>query len=249
MRAQAPATLSNDVITFGFATIAHTNSSYHRWLKADGTYVDITTDLVADNEDLGPIAPESGGWSYVQQTSTAGQITFVPNNAGSGSYLLSLTFQTTTTGIATEGVTVSNGNFAIRSSQFGIGPVNLSTRTFLAATGPTIAGFVINGTSNRFVLIRAVGPGLAAFGVPNTASTMGLSLYSSTTLLGSGVNWSATAATTALYANAFSIAGGFALTPGQTDSCLLLELAPGAYTSQMTAAAGGNAMIEVYFLP
>jgi hypothetical protein len=45
------------------------------------------------------------------------------------------------------------------------------------------------------------------------------------------------------------MAGAFALTPGQGDACLVVELPPGSYTAEMNAAGGGNALIEIYFLP
>jgi hypothetical protein len=47
-------------------------------------------------------------------------------------------------------------------------------------------------------------------------------------------------------------AGAFALPPGSRDAAVILTLAPGAYTAQVTAAEGigtGTALIELYELP
>mgnify|MGYP003345191831 CR=1 FL=1 len=44
-------------------------------------------------------------------------------------------------------------------------------------------------------------------------------------------------------------AGAFALPAGSKDAVLLLTLAPGAYTAQMSGTSGGVGMIEVYQLP
>ena len=46
-------------------------------------------------------------------------------------------------------------------------------------------------------------------------------------------------------------AGAFTLTAGAADSALLVSLAPGLYTAQVTSADGttGTALIEFYELP
>jgi hypothetical protein len=45
--------------------------------------------------------------------------------------------------------------------------------------------------------------------------------------------------------------GAFAFTSGSADSALLLDLAPGVYTAQVSSAAGGTgiALVEVYTVP
>jgi len=257
--AQAPDSLADTVFSFDvYAQMAdHDRFIYHRWLKADGTYVTLTSDIIhtAGNLDLGPLNLGAGNWTYFRDSSTAGRIVFTDTSSRGSSDSYGLTFSNPTSGSIVNllggisGALYGIGTFSLRPSQFGVGPVNLSTRTFLSANGATIAGFVIGGTVSRYVLFRAVGPGLTSFGLTNTAANPGISVNNSTGPVASAPNWSATTFTTAMYQNLFAIFGAFPLNPGQGDACLLLELPPSAYTAQMTAAGGGNALIEVYFLP
>jgi len=124
--------------------------------------------------------------------------------------------------------------------------VNLAAR---AATGAganiLTAGFVIGPGANKTVLVRAVGPALRAFGVTGTLADPVLTLLgpdSSTRVAAANDNWSAADAT------AFSAAGAFTLPPGSSDAAIVAQLAPGAYTAQVTGAANstGVALVEIY---
>ena len=254
--AQAPATLSNVVLEYNVYSPMDDHRTYlcNLWLKSDGTYLTITDDVSRASVDLGPLANGNGYWAYTQDSQTTGELTFdanaVPSGPNSGTYLL--TFSTPTTGSMENAVigAMAYGSFTLRPSQFGAGLSNLSTRTFLTPGAPTIAGFVLPGAESRFVLIRAVGPGLSNFGVSNPAGPMGILAYNgSGSVIGGAADWTATSSTTAMYQNLFAMAGAFALTPGQGDACLVVELPPGSYTAEMNAAGGGNALIEIYFLP
>jgi len=251
--AQAPTALSEVVFEFTvYSPMAgHYTFTYSRWLKADGTYVTITDDVSDVEDDLGPLAPGSGNWTYLQDSPTTAQITFSDSSASPDSIVYALTFATSNSGFLNnvQGQLLASGTFKVRPSQFGVGPTNISTRTFLTLGASTIAGFVIGGAENRFVLFRAVGPGLSSFGVSNTATKMGVTVFNSAGQVGTSVDWSATSLTTSMYQNLFAIAGAFPLVPEQGDACLVIELPPGAYTALATSAAGGNALIEVYFLP
>lgn len=135
----------------------------------------------------------------------------------------------------------------IYSSRLG----NISTRG-LAATGSDamIAGTVVEGTAAKQFLVRAVGPGLSRFGVQNVVSDPVLSVYdSSGRLIQSNTGWS-TNLNFGTIATAAQSVGAFDLTPAAKDSALLLTLNPGAYTFQVTNAAGtmGNALVEAYDL-
>jgi hypothetical protein len=125
--------------------------------------------------------------------------------------------------------------------------VNVSVLKQLG-TGLT-AGFVIDGTSTKKVLIRAVGPtiGAAPFNVPGAVADPQLTLFSGQTSIGSNDNWGGTAELTA----AFAQVGAFALPAGSRDAAVLATLSPGSYTVQVSGVGGttGTAIVEVYEVP
>ncbi len=129
--------------------------------------------------------------------------------------------------------------------------VNLSCRARVG-TGADIliAGFVIQGTEPRRLLIRAVGPTLGSLGVAGVLADPKLEVIAagSTTPIASNDNWEAS------LAPVFTSVGAFALAPGSRDAALVMTLGPGSYTVQVSgvgtgAAAQGVAIVEVYDLP
>jgi hypothetical protein len=130
---------------------------------------------------------------------------------------------------------------------------NLSTRAPVSPGNPLIGGFVItaaDGTSTQRVLIRGVGPGIAKFGVTNVLADPVLKVYNSAgALVATSDNWSSTDGTAA----AATASGAFALDAGSKDAALLLTLAPGGYTFEITAAPGtpvsGEALADIYAAP
>jgi cyclophilin family peptidyl-prolyl cis-trans isomerase len=127
--------------------------------------------------------------------------------------------------------------------------VNVSARTQVGTGGDIlIAGFVIGGTTSKTVLIRGIGPSLTGFGVTGVLTDPKLQLYSGTTLLRENDDWGGE---TQLAAAAASV-GAFPLANGASkDAALLLTLAPGSYTAQVSGAGGGTgvALVEVYEVP
>ncbi len=129
--------------------------------------------------------------------------------------------------------------------------VNLSCRARVGLDDKImIAGFAIAGTGSKRVLIRAVGPTLGTLGVTGTLADPKLDLI----LQGTGVTVATNDNWDPLLAPTFSSVGAFALTPGSRDAALVANLAPGAYTVQVSgagtgAAAQGVAIVEVYELP
>jgi len=127
--------------------------------------------------------------------------------------------------------------------------LNLSTR---AATGSAentlIAGVVLSGTTSKRMLFRAVGPGLVPFGVSGVLARPTLTLFRESQVLASNTDWT-TAPDSATLPLASSTVGAFAMAAG--DSALILTLAPGSYTAQVSGPEGatGVALIEVYELP
>ena len=129
--------------------------------------------------------------------------------------------------------------------------INISSRSQVGTGGNIlIAGFVIGGTTSMTVLIRASGPGLAQFGVSGVLPDPALNLYrsganGSSALVESNVGWQ----NDPLIASTAATVGAFSWgTLPTNDSALLVTLAPGAYTAQVSGATGdtGVALVEVY---
>ena len=136
--------------------------------------------------------------------------------------------------------------------------VNLSARS-TASSGQTtlIGGFVVSGTAAKRVLIRGVGPTLASYGVSAYMPNPTLSLYdANSVLLAQNTNWNnpttvtsgQPAASAAALILAASQAGAFPFNSGSADSAIIVTLAPGTYSAQVTGTAG-TALVEVYELP
>ena len=126
--------------------------------------------------------------------------------------------------------------------------VNVSARNRVG-TGDDIliAGFNISGAGGpKPLLIRAVGPGLAALGVPGTLADPKLEIFD-----GNGAKVVENDSWNASLAAVFSSVGAFALPAGSRDAALVVSLAPGSYTAQLSGVGGltGDAIIEVYELP
>ncbi len=128
--------------------------------------------------------------------------------------------------------------------------VNLSARARVG-TGDavTIPGLVIaEGAGTRRLLVRAAGPALNAFGVSGLLEDPSIRVVNTAgTLLAANDNWGSgdLASLTAVTGSV----GAFAF-PGEDslDSALVVELAPGAYTVQVSGNGGtsGVALVEVY---
>lgn len=127
--------------------------------------------------------------------------------------------------------------------------LNISTRaTAGSAENTLIAGVVVTGSAPKRVLIRAVGPGLTPFGVTGVLAQPTLTLYSGSTAVGANTGWSTSVDAAAITAASAQV-GGFGM--AAADSAMIVTLAPGNYTAQVTGpgAATGVALIELYELP
>jgi hypothetical protein len=129
--------------------------------------------------------------------------------------------------------------------------INIATRA-TAGTGDNslIAGFVISGVVPKRVLIRGVGPTLASFGLTGVLARPQLSVSSGATVLAQNADWSTSPDAAAIAAGATQV-GAFAFGATSLDAALIVYLAPGAYTAQVSGAGNttGVALIEVYELP
>ena len=131
--------------------------------------------------------------------------------------------------------------------------INLSTRANVG-TGENIliAGFVVNGTVSRRILVRGIGPTLRNFGLgPNAvlADPQLKLLNASGATLATNDNW-ASGDNAAYIASASTAAGAFPLANGSADSAIIIMLAPGSYTAQLSGVGTTNntgiALLEVY---
>jgi uncharacterized delta-60 repeat protein len=125
---------------------------------------------------------------------------------------------------------------------------NISTRG-RAGTGEDvlIAGFVVSGTAPRPVLVRAIGPALTPLGVTGALADSQLALFSGSTKIAESDNWGVEPHSIEIAA-ASSQVGAFALPLSGKDAALLVTLAPGSYTAQVSGQnnTSGVALVEVY---
>lgn len=122
--------------------------------------------------------------------------------------------------------------------------VNLSTRAEVE-TGDqvSIAGFIIEGTSPKRIVLRAIGPSLASFGIANALPDPVLELHASDqTLIASNDNWQDS--------NAADITATGLAPTNPLESAMVETLDPGSYTAVMSGKNGttGIGLVEVYDL-
>jgi hypothetical protein len=127
--------------------------------------------------------------------------------------------------------------------------VNLSTRTVIAFLGDTFAlGFNISGPDRATLLIRGIGPALTGFGLSTALTNPRLEVNSGSTVIAANEGWDRSGTDAAQIAAAAASVGAFALRPGSADTAVLLTLAPGAYTVNLSGLNGatGDVLAEVY---
>jgi hypothetical protein len=123
---------------------------------------------------------------------------------------------------------------------------NLSVRSSAGNGAQTlIAGFAIEGSGTKAVLLRGDGPALAQFGVAGELPDPVLGLFGATgEELASNSEWGGSPALSGV----FSQVGAFALPADSLDAALYLPLDAGPYTAQVSSTSGdtGVALVEVY---
>jgi hypothetical protein len=142
--------------------------------------------------------------------------------------------------------------------------VNISARAFVGtASNLLIGGFVVTGTGEETLLIRADGPALTGFGVSGALANPALTLVNASGgVIGTNIGWGNASvvgggavaagplATVVLPATSatFSKVGAFALSSGSADSAFLVSLPPGSYTAEVSGVNNGTgvALIEIY---
>jgi len=127
--------------------------------------------------------------------------------------------------------------------------VNLSARANVGTGGNVlIAGFVINGSGTKSVLVRGVGPTLALdpYDITGALANPQLTLVDSAT--DATVVTAAAWGGTATLSSAFTQVGAFSLAANSADSATLQTLAVGGYTSLVSGvnSSTGVALVEIY---
>ena len=128
---------------------------------------------------------------------------------------------------------------------------NVSARALVGSGARVlIAGFVIDGTTPKTVLVRGIGPALAAFGVAGALLDPQLVLNRGNAVVASNDDWWRGTGLQ-LLPPVFANVGAFALVNGSRDAALVVTLEPGAYTATVSGAEGstGVALVEVYETP
>ena len=206
----------------------------------------------------GALVLENSGWTSAPGVAAAiaqtGAFPFAANGGADaaavatlapGSYSMQVVDRTGTGGIALAEVYDAGDAASARLT-------NLSSRgTVGTGANAFIGGLVISGNAPKRLLVRGVGPALAKFGVTGALADPLVGVYdSSGRLLASNDNWSALGATAEL-ADASAQVGAFVLDAGSKDAALIVLLAPGAYSVQVSGVGGGTgtALLEVYELP
>jgi len=127
---------------------------------------------------------------------------------------------------------------------------NLSSRALTGSgEGAHVAGFVIDGTKGKTLLIRGVGPSLSSYGISNVVADPVLKVYDADGReLASNDDWG-TSSNPAEIRSAFQTVGAFSLAEGSKDAALLINLSPGHYTAHLSSQSTGVSLLEVYELP
>jgi hypothetical protein len=161
-----------------------------------------------------------------------------------GAYTVQVSGAGNTTGVALAEVYEVSSN--------GTRLINISTRAPVG-TGSNILipGFVIGGSGNEELLVRADGPSLTSFGVTGVLAQPSLTVINNTgTTVASNSSWGTNSNSSQIASTAASV-GAFALTSGSADSATIVNLTPGAYTMQVSGVNNsiGIALAEVYEVP
>jgi len=114
-----------------------------------------------------------------------------------------------------------------------------------------IAGFIVQGSSQKTVLIRALGPSLTQFGVPDVLANPQLELHDVNSLIGMNNDWQTTQIGGVITSDQVAEIQNSGLAPSDPlESALIATLPPGNYTAIVRGVNNttGNGLAEVYDL-
>jgi len=124
---------------------------------------------------------------------------------------------------------------------------NISTRGQIGAGESLIAGFAITGDVRKKLLIRAVGPTLSSFGLTGVLADPKIDVLAGSTIIASNNDWTESATVAQVTSTSPSV-GAFPLNAASKDAAVVLQLAPGSYTVQISGGGGstGTVLVEIY---
>lgn len=128
---------------------------------------------------------------------------------------------------------------------------NLSARSQVGVgENILVAGFVVDGTAPKRLLLRGAGPALAQFGLSGLLARPQITLYREGSIVAENAGWSSAINASAIATAAVEV-GAFAFGANSLDAAMLVELHPGGYTLQVSGVGGaaGVALVEVYERP
>ena len=247
--ATPPASLASTVINY--ETSLGSWVAYHTvLLELDGTFYEVADYYTgAPGSTSDPL--KSGTYAYGTNSNNTGTLTL--NYSDGTTLAVTMLFS----GYASPNLNLI-GNFAgyVAGSNFRIAPlaaawncINVSSRSLVSPTVPSISGFVVTGSVPRYVLVRAIGPSLAALGVTDAVASASVQVFQGSTLIGQNSGWSVPSSNVTSLTATFAQVGAFSLSPGSADAALVLLLNPGSYTVQGRATQIGEILVEVYLVP
>jgi len=129
---------------------------------------------------------------------------------------------------------------------------NISTRLQVGTSDRVmIAGFIVEGSVPKRVLIRAAGPSLTQFGVPNALANPRLELHDPTSTIGTNDDWQTTQIGGVITEDQVSEIQNSGLAPlDPLESAIIATLSPGSYTAIVEGIDNGTGVgiVEVYDL-
>ncbi len=119
---------------------------------------------------------------------------------------------------------------------------NLSVLAHVAdASSVLMLGYSLQSTGPKSIVLRAIGPTLARFGVPDGAANPRLEVFDAAAIrIAENDDWRPADA------EAFAVAGAFALPKGSADAGLALALPGGTGTARAQATGAGLILLELY---
>jgi outer membrane protein assembly factor BamB len=127
--------------------------------------------------------------------------------------------------------------------------LSLSTRALAGSGKNLIAGFIVQGSGSKVLLLRGIGPTLAQFGVagPLADPTLTLKIFPSGFIVGGNDNWGSAGDARQIVDDSAAVQA-FPLPSGSKDAVLDAPVPPRAYSAVIDSADGGSgvALVEVY---
>ncbi len=206
-------------------------------LNASGSALIYSTYIGGTNDDVGTaIAIDSNGNAYLTGFTLS---TNYPTTAGA--------FQTTNNGPSDVFVTKIETTTP-RPATLG----DISTRLQVgSADRVMIAGFIVQGSAPKRVLIRAAGPSLTQFGVPNALANPRLELHDTNNTIGTNDDWQTTQIGGVITSDQVAEIQSSGLAPRDpAESAIIATLPPGSYTAIVQGVNGGTGVgiVEAYDL-